>query len=72
MNKHQLVKRHLQEFGSITSWDAIEKYGATRLSAIIYDLRYRDGMNIDTMMIEATDRYGNTSQYAKYIYKEND
>ena len=72
MNKHQLVRRHLQEFGSITSWDAIEKYGATRLSAIIYDLRYRDGMNIDTMMIEATDRYGNTSQYAKYIYKEND
>lgn len=72
MNKHQLVRRHLQEFGSITSWEAIEKYGATRLSAIIYDLRYRDGMNIDTMMIEATDRYGNTSQYAKYIYKEND
>lgn len=72
MNKHQLVRQHLQELGSITSWEAIEKYGATRLSAIIYDLRYRDGMNIDTMMIEATDRYGNTSQYAKYIYKEND
>lgn len=72
MNKHQLVKRHLQEFGSITSWEAIEKYGATRLSAIIYNLRYRDGMNINTMMIEATDRYGNVSPYAKYIYKEND
>mgnify|MGYP002524028710 CR=1 FL=1 len=70
MNKHQLVKRHLQEFGSITSWEAIDLYGATRLSAIIFNLRKT--MDIDTMMIEATDRYGNTCPYAKYIYKEND
>ena len=44
--KTQLVKSHLLERGKITSWEAIENYGATRLSAIIFNLRDR-GMPID-------------------------
>ena len=67
MNKHQAVKNHLKEHGNITSWEAIDLYGATRLSAIIFNLRKT--MDIDTMMIETTDRYGDTCPYAKYIYK---
>ena len=68
MNKTTLVLEHLKKHKSITSWTAIQNYGATRLSAIIYNLRDR-GYNIETMMIEDTDRYGNVSRYAKYIYK---
>ena len=67
MNKHQKVREHLVNKGNITSWEAITNYGATRLAAIIFDLRKT--MDIDTIMIEETDRYGNTTQYAKYIYK---
>ena len=67
MNKHQLVKEHLIAKGSITSWEAIQQYGATRLSAIIFDLRKT--MDIDTLMIEETDRYGNRTHFAKYIFK---
>ena len=67
MNKHQKVREHLVNKGSITSWEAILRYGATRLAAIIFDLRKT--MDIETMMIEETDRNGNTTQYAKYIYK---
>lgn len=37
--QQQQVLKHLQENGSITSWDAIMKYGATRLSGIIFNLR---------------------------------
>ena len=37
MNKTKAVMLHLQEKGSITSWEAIKEYGATRLSAIIYN-----------------------------------
>ena len=69
MNKHQKVREHLKEKGSITSWEAIQEYGATRLSAIIFDLRKT--MDIETLMIEQTDRYGNRSQFAKYVLKEN-
>jgi hypothetical protein len=39
------VKIHLMNKKSITSWDAITLYRATRLSAIIFNLR-RQGMNI--------------------------
>lgn len=38
-NKTQKVLEHLQRQGSITSLEAIELYGATRLSGIIYNLK---------------------------------
>lgn len=68
MTKTEKVKIHLEDVGHITSLEAIELYGATRLSAIIYNLRKR-GMNIITETIEFTDRFGNAAHYAKYIFK---
>lgn len=67
-NKTQLVKEHLLNHGSITSWEAIEEYGATRLSSIIFNLR-KIGYDIETRDIVFQDRYGNTGTYAKYILK---
>lgn len=67
MNKTKAVLLHLEEFGSITSWEAIKEYGATRLSAIIYNLRYHYNLNIKTEIVTFKDRFGNTSEYAKYI-----
>lgn len=68
MNKTKAVKLHLEEFGSITSWEAIKEYGATRLSSIIHNLRTKYGMNIETQLVEFVDRYGTKSNYARYIY----
>lgn len=67
--KTQLVLEHLLKKGSITSWDAIKKYGATRLSAIIFNLRKR-GYDIVTLEIDGKDRYGQRCPYAKYILKK--
>lgn len=64
INKTQLVKKHLLEHGSITSWEAIQTYGATRLSAIIFTLRKT--YDIETETIEFTDRFGTTGTFAKY------
>lgn len=69
MTKQDAVLKHLEEQGSITSWEAIKEYGATRLSAIIYNLRHRYDMDIENEWIEFTDRYGSKSRYAKYILK---
>lgn len=69
-NKTKEVLKHLKKKGSITSWDAIKLYGATRLSAIIFNLRER-GYVIDSLWMEDTDRYGNLSRYVKYVLKEN-
>lgn len=61
------VLRHLEENGSISTWEAIKEYGATRLSAIIYDLRHYYDLDIRTEIVDFTNRYGNKSHYANYI-----
>ena len=66
----EAVLQHLQTKGSITSMDAITKYGATRLSAIIFNLR-KLGYKIETHMIHSTTRYGNACMYAEYRLKED-
>lgn len=67
-NKTQKVLKHLQQYGYITSLEAIEKYGATRLSAIIFTLRKR-GYNIETEDIVFIDRFGSKSTFGKYVLR---
>lgn len=69
MNKTEKVLEHLKKHGSITSLEAIETYGATRLSAIIFNLR-KDGHKIITETIPFEDRFGNKSNFAKYILQD--
>ena len=71
-NKTMAVLNHLRQFGSIDTFEAFTNYRATRLSAIIYNLRNSYGLNIITEMIPFTDVYGTKSEYAKYILKENE
>ena len=66
VTKTAQVLEHLKNHGTITSWQAIQEYGATRLSAIIFNLR-KDGYDIDTKTELTKDRNGNVCQYAKYI-----
>lgn len=68
-NKTEKVLGHLQKYGHITSIEAIEKYGATRLSSIIYNLRAR-GYIIDTIKIPFTDRFGTSSICGDYVLKK--
>lgn len=68
-SKKNDVLKHLKRYKSITSMTAFEKYGATRLSAIIFNLR-KEGWNIITEEIEIKDRHGNNCRYANYILKK--
>ncbi len=63
--KHQQVLSHLRKHGSIDSWTAIELYGATRLSAIIFNLRAK-GLKIDSIGCSALDRNSNVCNYTTY------
>jgi len=60
------IVQHLEEFGHITSWEAIKEYGATRLSAIIHNLRHKRGMNIVSEDMTVVNRYGRSVPIAKY------
>lgn len=67
VTKFNQVKEHLENYGTITSWQAIQQYHATRLSDIIFRLRKR-GYDIETKTELTKDINGNTCQYAKYIF----
>lgn len=67
VTKRGLVLQHLQTHGSITTWQACQYYNATRLSAIIFDLR-KMGYNIESEKWYAKDLNGNTMTYCVYIY----
>tara|TARA_R100001086_G_scaffold59314_1_gene27201 strand:- start:20039 stop:20365 length:327 start_codon:yes stop_codon:yes gene_type:complete len=58
---------HLKTYGSITSYEAIKEYGATRLSAIIFNHR-KEGYNIDSKPLTKKTRFGRNTTIAKYIY----
>lgn len=61
------ILEHLKTYGSITSMEAFETYGATRLSARIYEYR-KLGYDIETRDITTKNRFGETCTYAKYVY----
>ena len=61
--KTKKVANYLIEKKSITSWDAINKFKATRLSAIIFNLKKR-GFIIETKMEQ-----NNESYYGRYHFK---
>lgn len=68
VTKTNQVLEHLKKHGMITSWVAIEQYRATRLSAIIFNLRKR-GYDIETQIVLSKDCNGNPCPYATYILK---
>ena len=59
------VLAHLQTEGSITSWEAIQLYRATRLSAIIFNLR-DEGYDI---LSENCNCKETKTKWVNYIYK---
>lgn len=65
MTQNEKILLHMQTQGSITSMEAYEKYGCTRLSARIKDLR-DEGHNIRTAFETSKNRYGDKVSYARY------
>ena len=60
------VLKYMQDYGSITSLDAIREFGNTRLSASIWLLRHEDEIEIDSIFESCKNRYGETVSYARY------
>ena len=60
---------HLKTYGTITSYEAIKEYGATRLAAIICKHR-KNGYDIDSISLPKKTRFGRTTNIAKYIYEK--
>lgn len=66
MTHKERILRHLQDYGSITTWEAIQEYGCTRLGHYIYLLRRKEDYNITDEIIKDTNRYGEPVHYKRY------
>ena len=64
--QRQAIFNHLKAHCSITSKEAYELYGCTRLAAVIHDFRAM-GYSIDTVDVHGKNRFGNPVVYGKYI-----
>lgn len=61
------IKNYLRTHSSgITSKEAFDMFGITRLSAIIYVLRDKEKMNIDTVSQTGKNRHGRPTHFACY------
>lgn len=58
LTKKEAIRRHLENNVGITSKEAFELYGETRLSATIYELKHRNNLNIISEDTKVKTRYG--------------
>lgn len=65
--KKEAIKEHLEKNkNGITSMEAIQLYGDTRLSGTIYELKHKDNLNIVKVNEIVKTRYGQTTLIARY------
>jgi hypothetical protein len=65
MTQEMMVLNHLIENGTITSLEAIQEYGITRLSDRIYTLRNK-GYLITNDWTSGLNRFGKKVRWVKY------
>ncbi len=58
LTKKEAIRKHLEKHNGITSKEAFELYGETRLSATIYELKHRNNLNIISEDTKVKTRYG--------------
>lgn len=65
MTQSERIVRHLRDYGSITSLEAMQEYGIMRLASRVSDLK-KSGLPIRREMVLGRNRYGEATSYARY------
>lgn len=65
ISQEQMILNHLEDFKSITTWEAYKDYGITRLSDRIFTLRKI--YDITDEWEYGVNRYGKKIRWKKYI-----
>ena len=71
IKQQRMVLDHLMKHGSITSMEAIDKYGCTRLSSQIYALRHKKHYAIRSEWEDGINRFGSPTRYVRYYWDED-
>ncbi len=64
-SQREIVLSHMLNYGSITSIEAFNNYKITRISAVIFDLKNKDNINI-LMTREGVDVDGKRKTFGRY------
>ena len=65
MTQRERILKYLDDFGSITPWDAFFDLGITKLSTRIGEI-IRSGHKIEKTLVYTRNRYGEKVHYMKY------
>lgn len=65
MTQCEMILQHMEEYGTITSWEAMQEYGIMRLASRITDIK-KAGIPIRREMVSQKNRYGDTVTFARY------
>lgn len=68
-NQVQRMLRHMREYGSITSIEAMQEYGIARAASRIHDIKQLS-YDIETTTETGRNRYGERVHYARYSLRE--
>ena len=68
MTQKEAVKQYMKQYGSISSFEAFADLGITRLAAVIWELKNKEGLEIDAVDESFTNRYGKKSFYTRYSF----
>ena len=65
MTQCEMILKHMEDYGSITSLEAMQEYGIMRLASRITDLK-KAGYPIRREMVSRKNSYGETVTFARY------
>ena len=69
MTQCERILRHMEDYGSITSLEAMTEYGIMRLASRVTDLKSL-GFDIRRVMESGKNRYGEPTSYARYYIEK--
>lgn len=67
MTQNEMVYDYLKKNGSITTYESFTELFITRLSARIYDIKKKYGIELKEEWITKKNRYGRICSFKKYI-----
>lgn len=71
MTQREAILNYINEFGSITPYEAFKDLGITKLATRISEMR-KSGMKFKIEMVKTKNRYEKTVQYARYSLGGNE
>lgn len=70
-SQNERILKYMEQFGSITQFDALRDLGVMRLASRISDMR-KKGYKITSTLEAVKNRYGETCHIKRYSLKENE